>query len=251
MTDDDDIDGLAAEYVLGSLDPAERQYVNARRRTDAALSRAVQAWEWRLGSLSDAAPGISPPGHLFVSIANRLWGEESRAIEPAVVIPFRRSARRWRGLAVGSTGALAACLALIVIWLTQHSPSSQTALVAELHRNSNGATADESTKPATQPGFLVSLDLTASTIKVTPVAVRPTSRRSYQLWLTQGGSATPNSLGVLSQSEPTTLAWGRHVPAGDLVNATLSVSLEPEGGSTTGIPTGPIVFIGKLVPTTP
>jgi anti-sigma-K factor RskA len=32
MTEDDDIDGLAAEYVLGSLDPAERRQVDAGRR---------------------------------------------------------------------------------------------------------------------------------------------------------------------------------------------------------------------------
>ena len=34
MTEDDDIDGLAAEYVLGSLDPNERAAVDVRRRDD-------------------------------------------------------------------------------------------------------------------------------------------------------------------------------------------------------------------------
>jgi anti-sigma-K factor RskA len=37
MNEDDDIDGLAAEYVLGTLDGDERQLVAARRRTDAAV----------------------------------------------------------------------------------------------------------------------------------------------------------------------------------------------------------------------
>ena len=31
MVDDDDIDGLAAEYVLGSLDAGERKKIAARR----------------------------------------------------------------------------------------------------------------------------------------------------------------------------------------------------------------------------
>jgi anti-sigma-K factor RskA len=35
MNDREDIDGLAAEYVLGSLDAAERQQIVARRQTDA------------------------------------------------------------------------------------------------------------------------------------------------------------------------------------------------------------------------
>jgi hypothetical protein len=51
MTDDDDIDGLAAEYVLGPLDLAERQRVAARCRTDAAAGQGNQG----LGEASRAA----------------------------------------------------------------------------------------------------------------------------------------------------------------------------------------------------
>jgi anti-sigma-K factor RskA len=249
MTDDDDIDGLAAEYVVGSLAATERAQVAARRNTDAVLSKAIEDWEKRLGTLSDELPGIEPPSHIFAGIAKRLWEDEGRTIETAEVIPLRRSARRWKGLAVGA-GALAACLALIVVWLSENLPGNPTSLVAELHRSTDGPTADESAKSAGPPGFVVSLDLSAHTIKVTPVAARPTSRR-YQLWLTQGGSVTPSSLGIVSQSEPTTSAWRRLASPVDLVNATLSISLEPEGGSPTGSPSGPIVFIGKLVPATP
>ncbi len=38
----------------------------------------------------------------------------------------------------------------------------------------------------------------------------------------------------------------------DLISkATYAVTLEPEGGSSTGIPTGPIVYTGKLIETVP
>lgn len=57
MTDDDDIDGLAAEYVLETPDLAERQRVAARCRTDAALGKAIKAWERRLGPLSGGPSG--------------------------------------------------------------------------------------------------------------------------------------------------------------------------------------------------
>ena len=250
MTDDDDVDGLAAEYVVGSLDPAERAQVAARCRTDVTLREAIGDWERRLGTLADGVPGIEPPAHLYSTIAKRIWGQGGASIERAEATPLRRSARRWRGLAVGA-GALAACLALIVVWLFQNSPGPPTAFVAELHRSAAGPTADESARAAGLPGFVVSLDLAAHTIKITPVTVRPAPRRSYQLWLTQGGSAAPSSLGVVSQSEPTTWAWRTLATPADLVNATLSVSLEPEGGSLTEMPSGPIIFIGKLVPATP
>ena len=36
-----------------------------------------------------------------------------------------------------------------------------------------------------------------------------------------------------------------------MMNATFAVSLEPEGGSPTGQPTGPVVFSGKLIKATP
>ena len=250
MTDDDDVHGLAAEYVVGSLGPAERAQVAARCRRDVTLREAIKDWERRLGTLADGVPGIEPPAHLYSTIAKRIWGQGGQSIERAEATPLRRSARRWRGLAVGA-GALAACLALIVVWLFQNSPGPPTAFVAELHRNAGGSTADESARAAGPPGFVVSLDLAAHTIKITPATVRPAPRRSYQLWLTQGGSAAPSSLGLVSQSEPTTSAWRTPATPADLVNATLSVSLEPEGGSPTDMPSGPIIFIGRLVPATP
>ena len=64
MTEDDDIDGLAAEYVLGSLDPAERRQVDARRQKDASLAAAVAAWERRLAPLGERGRDAVPPAHL-------------------------------------------------------------------------------------------------------------------------------------------------------------------------------------------
>ena len=74
MTEEDDIDGLAAEYVLGSLDPAERANVDARRKTDASLAAAIEAWQRRLGPLNEQGPGVEPPAHLLDSILSRISG---------------------------------------------------------------------------------------------------------------------------------------------------------------------------------
>ena len=66
MTDNDEIDGLAAEYVLGSLDPIERKEVDVRRKVDVTLDGAIKAWEKRLGPLSDLLPGSEPRADLFL-----------------------------------------------------------------------------------------------------------------------------------------------------------------------------------------
>ena len=45
-------DMLAAEYVLGTLDPAEREDARGRIASDFSFAALVQTWERRLGELS-------------------------------------------------------------------------------------------------------------------------------------------------------------------------------------------------------
>ena len=77
MTDEDDIDGLAAEYVLGSLEPAERAAVEARSKAEAPLAAAIEAWQRRLGPLSANVPEVEPPADLFKGILSRVSTSEA------------------------------------------------------------------------------------------------------------------------------------------------------------------------------
>ena len=120
MTEEEDIDGLAAEYVVGSLDPAERAQVDSRRKTDAPLAAAVEAWERRLGPLNEQVAGIEPPAHVYDNIVARISGLQAQPAASAEVIPFRRGPGRRLRFASGAS-ALAACLALAVVWYG-HSP---------------------------------------------------------------------------------------------------------------------------------
>ena len=83
MTAEDDIDGLAAEYVLGTLDIQERDDVVTRRRTDVLLDRAIKAWETRLAPLNDRIPGVEPPPYVFPSIAYSIWGRPVPSLRAA------------------------------------------------------------------------------------------------------------------------------------------------------------------------
>src|SRR5215467_14106332 len=122
MTEEDDIDGLAAEYVLGSLSPAERGEVEARRGSDAALASAIQAWQVRLGPLSEQAPGVEPPSHLFGRILTRIADQGGTQGRRADVVPFRGVKARQRRLATVAS-ALAACLALALVWFEHTQPA--------------------------------------------------------------------------------------------------------------------------------
>ena len=118
MTDHEDIDGLAAEYALGTLNAAERRQVNARRQADAPLSAAIDAWERRLAPLNDAASGVTPPAHLLDAILSRISNPVARQSQ---VAPLHRHPRRRWALVAGAS-ALAASLVLAIAWSLTQQP---------------------------------------------------------------------------------------------------------------------------------
>jgi anti-sigma-K factor RskA len=246
MTQEEDIEGQAAEYVLGSLSPAERRDVDARRGSDRSLDAAIAAWERRLDPLGDFIPGEQPPAHLFEEIARRIWGPDARPN----VSSMQHTIRRWRRVAAGAS-LLAAVLAVVVVVL-QNLPGSPTALVAVLQRSAAGHTADENADAKGPPAFVVAIDMKLKSILVTPVAARPVPRRSYELWLFEQKASLPLALGIIAPSAATSLPWPtsaaqqQQVPPQALLNATLAISLEPEGGATTPTPSGPILYEGRL-----
>jgi anti-sigma-K factor RskA len=244
MSNADDIDGLAAEYAVGSLDALERREVAARRKVDATLDAAIRAWENRLGALSDAVPKVEPPPGLFLKIARELWRPAAEPVRTAKVSSRAIGTKRWVAITAAAC-ALAACLAAVIVWRFQDSPAVPARLMAELLKSAKTV---DGKKTITVPlGFVVQFDLRASTMIISPLAVPPGSRRDYQLWLVPNEPAPPISLGVISLAEPSTSPWIATYPPSDLVHATLAVSLEPPGGSPKGIPTGPTMFAGKLV----
>jgi anti-sigma-K factor RskA len=73
--------------------------------------------------------------------------------------------------------------------------------------------------------------------------------KTLEVWLVPPGG-TPRSLGLLPSAEGgTTIALNLpHEVAEALATSELAVSLEPSGGSTTGAPTGPVLFSGAVLP---
>ncbi len=90
-------------------------------------------------------------------------------------------------------------------------------------------------------GFLVEAR-PDGTLLLTPLA--PTdlpAGKALELWALPPGATAPKSLGVMA-------AAGQRMtlPAMPAAGTTLLVSVEPQGGSPTGAPTGPVVYSGKL-----
>lgn len=231
MTGRDDINELAGEYVLGTLDAAERASVEARRAREAQLDRAIRDWERRLAPLNTSAQPVDPSPGLLERIESRIGKSEPVT---AQVIELKDRLKFWRRTAA-ITSAMAASLLAVVLVREMTPPPKSRNLVAVLQ------------KDAQSPAFLVSVDVDKKFMTVRPVAAKHEAGKSYELWLIHDSLGKPRSLGVVDDPSvipPAQLAaYDKNV----IENATLAISLEPEGGSPTGDPTGPVLFAGKMI----
>ena len=230
--EDEDIAARAAEYVLGTLPADERLLFAQRLERESDLRDLVGFWEDRLAPLAADVPSVRPPGHLWTAISRAL-DPIGRAL-PASVIQLdrlRRSRAAWRSIAIGTT-AMAAGLLLWIAVVRPPDPQAARELVAAVNRSGD------------LPALIVRVDPRTGAVKVRTLGAETPPGRSLELWSVVGGET--RSLGTLDPA-------GTRIPVapqdrGRLADALLAVSVEPVGGSPTGVATGPIVYTGKLVP---
>jgi anti-sigma-K factor RskA len=140
----------------------------------------------------------------------------------------------WRGLALAS---LAVAFALAVALLKPVPESPQGALVVVL--------AGQDAKPA----LLASTDRSSRYLSVAAIApISLSSDRALELWMLPD-QGNPRSLGLVSAVAPGGIARIALPATAEQVLKdipALAVSLEPAGGSPTGLPTGPVLYSGPV-----
>jgi anti-sigma-K factor RskA len=289
VTVDDDKDALAAEYVLGTLDAQERAQAELMMTVDAGFAAVVRGWETRLGALSAMVDSKEPPDETWLRVKARIAGvepgpfkmpdaeapkpapePEPERLAPAVIEPradgaeiiqLSRRVGRWRA-ATMMTGALAACLVAFMVVREINPDTLPVALrpkpkIVEVTRTVEVTAPAPAEfvavlqKDAFSPAFLLTLDLEKKTVTVRAVGAERQAGKSYELWLVSEKYSAPRSLGLIGDQQFTVRQALSGYDAGTINRATYAVSLEPEGGSPTGVPTGPVLYTGKLVQTTP
>ena len=88
-------------------------------------------------------------------------------------------------------------------------------------------------------------------LAVRAVGAEPQAGKSYELWLVSDKYPEPRSLGLIGAAAYTVRQSDTEYDPVIINRATYAVSLEPEGGSPTGAPTGPVLYSGKLLQATP
>ncbi|MDB5660319.1 MAG: hypothetical protein JWS10_2934 [Cypionkella sp.] len=204
-----DDEALAAEYVLGTLDLAERSAAEARLRLDHNFADLVNDWQNRLADLNEDYPEVVAP-NLLPQIEARLFPQAAKS-------------RGWFAWAAGLATA-----ALIAVAVFELSPPSlpTTTMTAELT-----AEASPLRYEAAIAGDQLTLTRTAG--------AQAEAGKDYELWIIEGDNP-PVSLGVLTEASVT-------IPAPQAAEGfVLAITLEPAGGGPDGKPTGPIVAAGPL-----
>jgi anti-sigma-K factor RskA len=239
MTDrDDDRDALAAEHVLGLLSGADAEAAERRIASDAAFADAVAAWRARLSDLDQTAASVAAGEALWARIRAGLAlpsGGETRA--PAPVARSGRLSHLWDSLAFwrGFSGvAVAVAAAVLVLIRVGPAPQDQPAFVAVL------------TTDAGRPGAVMHA-YADGRVTLIPLEVAPIPQgRALQLWSISTAAPSPVAIGLMDQVRTIRLDLRNLSPA--QLRQRFAVSLEPAGGSPTGLPTGPVVMQGQMAP---
>lgn len=287
MSMDEDRDGFAAEYVLGTLDVEERAQADALMLVDQDFAAKVRQWERRLGELNVLVAPVEPPAPVWERIKEGLasTGQSEHLHLPEVPAPpMRQDApsaeiihmtqrmQRWRGFNI-VTGLMAACLIGIVL-VREYKPDAlppelrpvrpervvervverPVEVVKEVVRELPSARPAQFVavfqKDEQSPAFLMSVDTDKRTVTVRQVSAERLADKTYQLWIATQPGVPPRSLGLLGTDDYTVQATLASYDPAIINNATYGISLEPLGGSPTGAPTGPVIH-ARLLQVTP
>jgi anti-sigma-K factor RskA len=224
-------DHLAADYVTGTLRGPARRRFEALMVAHPALREAVNQWQARLMPLTVGLAPEKPPAAVWKRIESRIGGATAKPAAPERT-PWWSQLFVWRGL----SAAFAIAAVSLSVLLANPGPA-QPPIVVVL--SSTGAPAG-GVVPAS---FVASISGDGRAMITRPlVDVNLEANRALELWALPSSGAPPRSLGLISAKGSTVLKKG------DVLKGAggLAVSLEPPGGSPTGAPTGPVLYVGKL-----
>ncbi|HXX08245.1 MAG TPA: anti-sigma factor [Pseudolabrys sp.] len=217
---------LAAEYALGVLAGPDRIAAERRIASERAFAALVTEWEQRLAPWVAEIPEVIPEPQVWERIVAAL-PEQARRTQTQGGL--WQNLAFWRGLTVATGVFAAACLAAVIYLgvLTQQQPLVAT-IEGDGHRH-----------------FVATVNVKRGTVAVVPAAFSADATRVPELWLIPA-DGKPRPVGLLRADRGVTLPLSGELAALITGKAVLAVSLEPPGGSPTGLPTGPVIGTGPL-----
>jgi anti-sigma-K factor RskA len=233
ITDPDTRALLAAEYVLGTLTGKARARFELWLRSDPGLRGIVEAWQDRLEPLSGVLPEMAPSDRVWRHIQSRIGAR------PATPVGWFSSLAFWRGSSFASVLAAALLFGYIALTPRDHALTPDNAMVVVMaDRQANPAmtvawTMEARARPRLRIRVMGHQEMAPGT--------------SWELWMLPGGNQPPKSLGLITTHDTQYVEVSPEIKVKLDAAAGLAMSVEPEQGSPTGQPTGPVLYSGKCL----
>jgi len=229
------IDALAAEFVLGTLGGRARRRFERWRSKEWHVERRVQAWEERLAGLALRLTPMRPSPHVWANIEKRIGATAAPGTRPTRATPLAQPRTTWRPLAIAAA-LLVLLVGGFVAWNVMQRLELQPLVVF----------APE--KAPTTPAWRVESDRDLRHLRLVALGgAQPQPAKSYELWALPDSGGAPVSLGLMPNSGQTDRNLTEAQRLALQGASKMAVSLEPEGGSRTGLPTGPVLFVADRV----
>lgn len=225
------IERLSAEYVLGTLQGKARDRFERLMHESHRIRSAVWSWENHITPMAATAPAAKVPIQNWISIEKRLGFKHSHG-------KSQSSSVLWKWWSAASTFA---CLLMVMLFANQLlSPELPSADRIAMFANNDD-----------QPQWLVTFDSDTGQLKAKAVnAIAVEAGRAFELWALPN-NGNPQSLGLLPVSSNTEVNFSANLSPAllEILSSAsgLAISIEPEGGSPTGLPTGPVVYQSTLI----
>jgi anti-sigma-K factor RskA len=235
-------DLFAAEYALGLLDGEDRSEAEALARSDPDFRGRAGAWASRLEPLLDEVEAAAPRPELWARIERALPAHASGGggMQADNVVQLRRKVAVWRTWSAATT-ALAASLALFLAVRPESAPPPPPAAPA-----ARPAPMVAMLESRTDPARLVATyDPAEGSLVVAPAVLTGAAGHEHELWLIMPGE-DPKPAGIVRPGKPMRMKVPEPMMRRMGPDVTIAVSVEPVGGSPTGLPTGPVIASGKF-----
>lgn len=233
----EDLDALAAEYVLGTLEGADLARAEALEAVAADFRQKVAQWRLHFLALDDTAPAAPPPDRLWAAIETGL----AQKPRPIAAKPILRAEtlieRLWSAIGFWRPVAIAASLASVVL---------AAGLIARLQSGPESPIhVAVLTTGEGKPAAIVNVYADGTTELVPLEALRAPEGRVIEIWTLQNPQQGPTSIGKLDSVRRIRLNLDKL--SKPEANNLFELTLEPSGGSPTGKPTGPVLMKGFAV----
>jgi anti-sigma-K factor RskA len=232
--DADDQAALAGAFALGVLDGAEMDEAERLMAGNRGFAGEVRGWRERLAPLDATARSVLPSPALWQRIEASVGARQQ--VREARPVAARRSwmdgiwerIEFWRWSALGA--AMAALAMIVVTGAILNRWPAQPVMVAVLAADGG------------KPGAVVET-FSDGSVRLIPLQdISVPQGRALQVWTLRDRQEGPISVGLMDKAQTLRLDLGR-LPA-PRADQLFEITLEPETGSPTGRPTGPVLMKG-------